>query len=356
MLFVSVVFMITGLSTVPALAQEAPARPDPPKERPAPAIVPKAKPHPPLTVPDPAPRPPTYTQTPTARPAPAGIAANFATTRLSAGRSGGQGEQRVAPDQPIPSQAALANFYFSFQNGDHKFRVIKLMPDARDGRVVAGFADQNDDDVWTFSAEWWAIAATDRSAARTAVFAVGARFFDIELQSAPGYTPAIRGFVLERKAGTDANVRSIGVQLLPIRSGQRPRNPRSNWIARLELSDDASYYPGDALELSRMIRPPDAAFDTYAGAREALSGSSEGTFLGGVQIAWIPDAAIQHRGTLTGGQYGPDSAAIARDAIRVLSGFRHVFLNSDHHMWSASARTGSARFGLATRGITSTRK
>lgn len=275
-----------------------------------------------------------------------GVVAYHATGEIAASRDGGLGVMRTVPSGPLARTAALSYFRFSWSNGDHKFRHLRLMPDARDGQVSLAFTDQNDDDPWNIRATWWNVNAGDKNRGTEERYAVGAGAFDIPLTGDAGFTPALKGFLFERAAGTDANVRSIGIELLPATAAHRRLDPAANWIARVRLFDDEGADFRNPARAAGVVLSPIESFAGYGLGAAAISarGGTRG-FLAGVQIAWIPNSAIRASGSVSGGQYGRDSAAIP-DGPAVMTGFQFEYLNSDHHLWALHAMTRNGGDGV----------
>src|SRR5262245_45691555 len=80
------------------------------------------------------------------------LVAPHVTTVSYARATGAHGTITSAPDNPLTPLSALSFFAIGFQNGDHNFNRVQVLPDGAMARFA--LADQNDDDPYGVDARW----------------------------------------------------------------------------------------------------------------------------------------------------------------------------------------------------------
>lgn len=286
---------------------------------------------------------PSITSTNIAPSAQAGVATYYAMPSPSAVSvsHGRGGNLRTLASEPVGVNAALSSFFFRYDERDHRFRILQVAPQGGN-EVRIGFADQNDDDEWLGEASWWGFTGPSTPQGTMAAYALGSGIIDIELRGRPGYTPALRGFVFERRPGSDNNVRSIGIEFIPAPPSSLRRSPDANWLARVRLFDNSGENLQTVPRRTDHVFPPAAAFADYAAGAAALGRDTNERYLAGVQVAWVPNSAITSTTEITGGQFA-DARRLPVGAS-VITGFQFDYLDSDHftRMIKVSSDLGGA--------------
>lgn len=235
---------------------------------------------------------------------------------------------QVAATQPLQA-GALSSFSLHFHNGDHKIRHIQVLQ--RGGKAEAVFADQNSDDPFAFEASWY-----QGNYRLAEVTGLGGGEFDIPLPSAPlGHVPVLGGFAFQRKDGSDANLRTIGVRIAP--------DSRS---VRVTLVDDQgsdfrgfertvamgflmSMVPFGQVEATTLT----AAQGTSRMLKKEFANNGMRQYHATVQIAWVPKAALAGPKSVSSGSRAIEGGMPPKAAEKVaLTGFLFHFANSDHHL------------------------
>jgi len=246
------------------------------------------------------------------------------------------GSAEVAPDVNFKAGkgCALSSFSLSFRNGDHKFNAAGVeprmtAPDSGVGRLT--FHDQNTDDPFTGSAKWY--QSPQFSSAW--VEAQGSGEFDIPISTRPGYTPVLAGFVIKRADGSDANIRTFGIRLLPNKRG-----------FRVTLLDD------QGLDMGRLAALVGGNFAMTTGDPSLMIGGmvSIGAGLSGrfpdidptthlrrykidLGYTFVADRVVATTGKLSGSSVRYESGRRPRSGERLaIQGFLLHFNNSDHHI------------------------
>lgn len=288
--------------------------------------------------------------TPTIQPAPlqaapivrgqaVGTIAYWATGQVIS-RTNGVNEATTAQSGPMSPTSALSRFKFGFENGDHKLRLIQVMPQS-ENRTLFSFSDQNGDDPFNADAAWWNVNNSPPKAADV-VWGAGSGVFEIRMSARPGYVPAIRGFSFQRQDGTDANVRLLGIELLPDQAEQlkfdlakSPSTPEMKmWMARVRLVDDEGPDFRNPVKGLAIAASPMEALASMAAAKLAMGRGVPGgrrPYVAGVAIGWLPESAIASQGAISGTERGRDAAAVPAGAAAI-TGFQFEFGNSDHHL------------------------
>ncbi|GAB3511239.1 hypothetical protein MNQ95_06705 [Pseudoxanthomonas daejeonensis] len=234
----------------------------------------------------------------------------------------------AAIDRPLPAGWALAGFDLRFGNGDHKLRRIGVLGEERFVRFA--LADSNGDDPFNGAARLTALPGVRVQQ----VSAEGGGKFEIPL---PGRAPAdstlvLSGFEFRRADGTDANLRNVGLWLVPERN-----------VVQVSLTDDQGMdFRGLEATLgaaaASAVIPLPGLLETatvMAGTGAATKGIAKmsGKYRGyrvTVQYAWIPNALVAQKGALAGTQARRGATPSSR--IDALQGFEFTFNNSDHHL------------------------
>jgi hypothetical protein len=271
------------------------------------------------------------------KPLPIHVAAGtwgFGYTSINGLRDGGDS----ANSPNLPRVCALRGFAFTFNNGDHEIRDIRLLADGQ--FTHSAFADQNGDDPYRFNATY----TTFTNGYVGEASATGGGKFDIPLGHKPfpagAYTLVLRGFEFRRADGTDANVRNIGIKLDGARN-----------IAEVSLIDDqgadlralwntlgaiavagASGLPGVIETTTVVEHENDNSFgvNTLQGDAPGMVGQYRG-YKVLVQYAWIPSALVKGTHPLSGTSHQAPHVVAPIDALQ---GFEFTFNNSDHHLLS----------------------
>jgi hypothetical protein len=242
-------------------------------------------------------------------------------------RTGATGEISTAASSPIAPVSALSMFLVGFQNGDHKFNRLAVLPNG--ATALVAFADQNRDDPFRTEARW----VNFEGGLAGSVSGFGSGSYDLAIPAGPAnHTLVLRGFELRRKDRTDANVRQMGVQLLQDRK-----------VARVTLVDDQG---PDFRGVGGIMIPAIIAGlgVTTAEIIEASQRLSEARgplrpFAARVDYAWIPNSLVETRGVVTGSESGREAARIPGRAV--VQGFEATFGNSDHHLLVVGVDTSS---------------
>ncbi|MFZ5747236.1 MAG: hypothetical protein ACOY45_06205 [Pseudomonadota bacterium] len=248
---------------------------------------------------------------------------------------------RVAPSTPINGGLALSSFALNYKNGDHKFQSIGISPLTENAEFR--FTDRDGNDPFNLEAQWY----MSKRWITYSVSAVGSGEFDIPFQGPSGATAVLSGFSFERAAGTDANVRTIGVRMLP-----------SNRGVRVILMDDqgadfrgfglaiASAFAlsgGDPFGALAQLLP---AAGTNLAFQEISRSNGLRQFKVTVYYTFIPDALISARGSLSGASRFYESGRKPAQGDKVvLRGFLYHFANSDHHLLQLGANPANAAIG-----------
>ncbi|GAM98060.1 hypothetical protein U91I_01690 [alpha proteobacterium U9-1i] len=229
--------------------------------------------------------------------------------------TGARGSVTTAPDRPIATVSALSMFALGFENGDHKFRRIQVLPNGASARFALN--DLGDDDPFTARARW--VNIVGGSAHSVTANSGGGVIAQVAITAAPAnHTFVLRGFEFRRAAGTDANIRAMSINLAPA---------------------------GDMLEITLV---DDERLDLRPRRAVGRSGPDVGRrYTVVVQYAWVPNTAIAARGTITGSERGRDTARVPA-GLAAIQGFSFNFGNSDHHLLTAAIDLnddgGSAKF------------
>jgi hypothetical protein len=216
--------------------------------------------------------------------------------------SGARGSLVTASDRPIAAVSALSMFSLGFENGDHKFRRLQVLPEGVGARFA--FNDSGDDDPFSAQARW--VNVVGGSAANVSGNGGGRVITELTIPAGPAnHTFALRGFELRRADGTDANVRTLAINLAPSRTA-----------IRVQLVDDERA----DLRLQVLRNPGRSGPDI--GRRYNVT----------IHYAWIPNSAVLSQGSITGSERGRDAAAVPATGLPVIRGFNFTFNNSDHHL------------------------
>ncbi len=218
---------------------------------------------------------------------------------------------------------ALGGFRVHFENGDHKLRRVGVAP--KGALAQFSFSDQNGDDPYAATATWALLGAGTSGV----VHASGSGRFEIPLGSVKaGHTLVLSGFEFQRKGGTDANVRTIGIWL----DSQKA-------TARVSLIDDqGADFRGfertlGMAFLSSLVPLGDLAAQTstMSGAMHRLQDGALRPYAVSVYYAWIPNELVEGTDSFTGTSRMPSSGR-QFPGNGVIQGFEFYFGNSDHHL------------------------
>lgn len=248
-----------------------------------------------------------------ARGAASGVASSSA---VHAAQNGLVGRAAVAPDVPLQGAAGLSGFTLRFANGDHKLNAIGVAFSGH--QVLFSLQDQDMNDPFGASADWY---QSPRFGAGN--WTRAGRGESHALPAGPaGHLAVLRGFRLNRKYYTDANVREVTVR---INNDER--------TVTAALYDDGGKDLRVSLE-SHPVGPTGGASLTAADAdyEEAVSRMSGGV-AAQVQIAWVPRDMVVAQRVMSGDRCCRQSGqAPAPGEKAVLTGFSARFGNSDHHL------------------------
>lgn len=231
--------------------------------------------------------------------------------------TGARGSVITASDRPIAAVSAFSMFSLGFENGDHKFRRLQVFPEGVGARFALN--DSADDDPFSAQARWVNVVG-GRAAS---ISGNGGGRIITELTIPPGpanHTFALRGFEFRRADRTDANIRTLAINLAP-----------SGNAIRIQLVDDERA----DLRLQTVRNPGRSGPDV--GRRYNVT----------VHYAWIPNSAVLSQGSITGTERGREAASVPTTGLPVIRGFNFSFGNSDHHLLAVGinlASGGSAQF------------
>lgn len=244
------------------------------------------------------------------------------------GNRGLRDSGRAALDQPLAGGWALNGFDLRFDNGDHKLRRIGVLGEERFAQLILG--DRNGDDPFSGTARLLALPGVRVEQ----VTADGGGKFEIPLpgRARADSTLVLSGFEFRRTDGTDANLRNIGIWLVPERN-----------VIQVSLTDDqgmdfrgleatlGAALASTVVPLPGLLESSTVVAGTGAVARgiNAKAGPYRG-YRVQVQYAWIPNAWIERKGALAGSHEQRRQRPPSR--IDALQGFEFTFTNSDHHL------------------------
>lgn len=248
---------------------------------------------------------------------------------VTASNREGYGQVSAAPSLPFRGGAGLTEFSIAFRNGDHKLRQISVA--RADGNAVFGLSDNDGNDPFGASATWY----QSRSWTQKEAAGEGSGEFDLAMSPAPGpgYTPVLTGFSFRRADDTDANIRVIGVRLIP-----------DTRQIRVDLLDDEGpdfrglLNAGTAMR--NLLLPFGDLLATLDGGKVlGTSFRRQGQVANArpyrvlVQYAWVPNTLVTGHGAISGSgrNYESGQRPPARSKP-VLQGFMFAFANSDHHL------------------------
>lgn len=255
---------------------------------------------------------------------------------------------------PALTGGALSTFDFQFHNGDHKLRVLQLLQSG--GRASVAFADQDSNDPFAFSATWW-----QANYQLVTLSAVGAGEFEIALPQAPfAHVPLLAGFAFERRSGTDANLRSIGVRLTPDRKRVRVMLVDDQGVdlrgferavgAGFAYSVDPFGLIGSGIALGVGASGVVDAINAHnRAAFPEFNAQRQRNFVATVQIVWVPSGAVLGRHSVSGGDRHIESGYKPVNEKVALEGFYFHFGNSDHHLQGIGVELKEQRYPEAIR-------
>lgn len=232
-------------------------------------------------------------------------------------------EMDVAPSAELRGVPVLAGFRFHYENGDHKFRRVAVIPRGR--TATLSFSDQNGDDPFKAVATWALLG----SGTTGAVHGDAAGQVEVSLgKPRPNHTLVLSGFEFRRENNTDANVRSIGIWLDSRRA-----------VARVTLVDDqGADFRGFEQALGKSfvtsLIPGALAVEaiSIAEAERRLRGAAgPRKFAYSINYAWVPNQLVASEERYTGTSRAPASGRVLA-ANGVIQGFEFFFGNSDHHL------------------------
>lgn len=242
---------------------------------------------------------------------------------VNASENGVRESMDVATSAAMEGTPLLAGFRFRFENGDHKFRRLAILPKGR--AATLAFSDSNGDDPFGVLASW-AVANEGIQGSVTAT--VGGR---VELplgKPSPGanYTLVLTGFEFRRADNTDANVRSLGIWLDPVKNAVRVTllDDQGPDFRGFERTLGAAFVP-----MGELVGPAPAMTDALR-----MIGSRNGRYRQyavTVQYAWIPKSVIASEDLFSGTSRSAASGKKPNTAS-VVEGFEFYFGNSDHNI------------------------
>jgi len=218
--------------------------------------------------------------------------------------------------------AGLQRFSLEFSERDHKIRQIAVL--AEDRFANFAFGDEDGEDDFTARASW----AVFSDGVAGEVTATGGGRINLPLEPGPAnWKLVLTGFEFRRADGTDANVRMLGIRLVPEEN-----------VARVWLIDDQGFDFRDIEEtvgwtaLGGLFLPP--LGHVIAGAASAPAAAPSRDFRPysvKIQYAWVPNDAIILESSASGTVPRAEPIRPPDGAI-VLQGFEFAFGNSDHHL------------------------
>lgn len=125
----------------------------------------------------------------------------------------GSGVTQIATNCPIGRAPALTSFRFGFFNGDHRFRHMAILPQGES--FEATWADSGGEDPYFVEGRWLRVPEASGGVVTAVVQGVA----DIPIPRGPANTTLVlSGFEFRRADGTDANIRTVAIQLDSTRS------------------------------------------------------------------------------------------------------------------------------------------
>jgi len=237
---------------------------------------------------------------------------------------------RAAINPPLGAVAGLSEFELLFPGpSDHKIRHIAVL--AADRFAEFAFGDQGGEDAFNADGRW----VTFSSGQAGTVSAAGSGRLNLTLDPGPPNTTLVlTGFEFTRAAGTDANVRMLGIRLLP---GER--------TAQVWLIDDMGFDFRDIgnsagwAAIGGLFLPPVGSIIAGAASAPAAQPGNMRPFHIKLQYAWIPKDLIESERSAT------DTTAFNTLKTKpggtvVLQGFEFAFGNSDHHLGGLGVTLG----------------
>lgn len=225
---------------------------------------------------------------------------------------------------------ALSSFQLQYNGSDHKLRAVAIeQVSAQAGFMLAD--KQPEDDPFSGSATW---LKSGYFTELTEVKANAAGDFLLDIPAGPaGHVPLLAGFAFIRPQGTDANIRTIAVQLM---DGQNK--------VRVALLDDQGPDFRNFTHLATgaiLGGPIGGAVSSGLALQEfgVFDGRRLRTYQVRLQIVWAPRAAVIGTGSVSGMSRRADSGRLPAVTDKVaLRGFRFTFGNSDHHLKAIGVR------------------
>lgn len=264
----------------------------------------------------------------------------FPTARIEAdtGRGGVQARALIPLNGKDTEKSVLSNFSLSFIGSDHKITSLGVTQQGRRAELI--LHDRDGNDRFVGRASWH--SAAQFVPGEVSTFGGGEMLIRIAQVPPPDSIAVLRGFRFDRKRGTDANIRLLGVQLL------------DNETIRVSLVDDQGAdfrgierTVGQAFSIAGIPFAAALWSPALVGAEAArrLDGSEFGrdglrNYAVTVQYTWVPRSMVaEAMGSVSGtSPVISAGAAPAPNAKVALRGFRFFFGNSDHHLKSISVR------------------
>ncbi|MCG6871953.1 MAG: hypothetical protein LJE84_06645 [Gammaproteobacteria bacterium] len=258
--------------------------------------------------------------------------------RSPASVNGATGAARVAANRLPGPAAGLRSFELLFPGDDHKINHIAVL--ASDRFADFAFADRDGGDPFRATAEWVVFSGGQTGT----VAAAGSGRMNLDLAAGPaGSRLVLTGFEFRRPAGADANVRMLGIRMLP-----RER------VAQVWLIDDMGIDLRDAAETAAwvaaggLVLPPVGGIVAGAASAPAATPGNMRAYNVKLQYAWIPGDVVVREGSRSGTSPFNQPRIPAEEPL-VLQGFEFVFGNSDHHLGGLGVTLGAEHHNVLFR-------
>jgi hypothetical protein len=256
---------------------------------------------------------------------------------MSRGGQTGTREARVAVDQPLGPAPAMSSFRLDFGSSDHRIQRMMIMPDTTAFR--AALSDQNGDDRFRAMGAWWVIPGATGGTVSGLVRGIGE--FEVP-PGPPNTTLVLSGFDFRRTDGTDANVRTLAIQL----------DGESRRIRTVLLDDQGTDFTSFAEAVAVGF-----AFSIIGGPAGAIAGSGGMATLNqgpvnansrlrayNVEIAyaWVPNLYVDTMREVSGDNRRrvSISGVLPSHEQYALTGFSFHFGNSDHFIGRMGVHMG----------------
>ncbi len=257
----------------------------------------------------------------------------------AASRGGQSGNQvtRIAVDRALGAAPALSSFRLLFMNGDHHPPEAMIMP--ADTAFQAALADSGGEDEFSAHAEWWVVPGATGGVVEGLVSGVA----ELEVPAGPpNSTLVLSGFDFKRRDGSDANLRTVAVQL----------DSATRKVRTALLDDQGADFstlatavavgfafgafspdPGGTMGAVFATGSTVGALDAAAGVERAANARMR-SYTVRIAYAWVPNRYVEAVREVSGSrrQVGAVSGRLPRLGEYVLTGFSFHFGNSDHFL------------------------